>query len=447
MQNSNRQIAVALWMIVVFTIVQLVLLFVFGYTPYPDSNGYCLLAKDAVANNDIYPVREKLTELSFLWNVGAINAVVTSLKLFGSVTPLLILYSLMKGATALLLFLWVRNLTNERIALTTLVIYLLYPANYGESTSALSELPFMFFVTAALWLMSRKKLLACGLSIAIANWFRPMGLVYIVGLTLYFLFLYAAEKRDTLKLFLRKSSVMIVGFVLGLTIIGSLAYHRTGHFFYQAATGWMALMQYSWDNDSDTAPDSVLFAGGNPNIIVSEKPTDVMQKDSVWRSHFFLWLGQNKGEYLRQMPRKLLKTYISDNTTFCAFLPDKAKRKYMYEELSMESLCRDFPRFSPTQLLTLVNLCFYYVVIILSFLSVLSEVKRCLHRRYNQATATKKISSANLPTIFLCTIIPVVGTAVLLFFGHGESRFHQPFMPLFFTMTAVFVLGLRRGRA
>ena len=98
MQNSHHKIVIIL--IAVFTILQLIVLLVFGYTPYPDSNGYIELAKECIDRNDLYPMVSRLNDYYFLWNVGAINAVVFSLKMFNSVLPLLIVYCLMKGFTA-----------------------------------------------------------------------------------------------------------------------------------------------------------------------------------------------------------------------------------------------------------------------------------------------------------------------------------------------------------
>ena len=87
MQDSHRQLVIIL--IGLFTLFQLIILFIFGYTPYPDSNGYILLAQESVAHGEPYPIASKLNEYPFLWNIGAINAVAVSLALFHSVSPLL----------------------------------------------------------------------------------------------------------------------------------------------------------------------------------------------------------------------------------------------------------------------------------------------------------------------------------------------------------------------
>ena len=60
MQDSHRQIV--LMLIAVFTILQLVILVVFGYTPYPDSGGYLYFAQEALHYREPYPVTSLLND-------------------------------------------------------------------------------------------------------------------------------------------------------------------------------------------------------------------------------------------------------------------------------------------------------------------------------------------------------------------------------------------------
>lgn len=404
--SSPRRV---LCLVATFTVIQLLLIPLLGFTPYPDCNGYIALAQQSTDAGGPYPVASQMSQLAFLWNIGAVNMTQLSLWIFGSVTPLLILYALMKGTTAWMFYQVADRLAGAKIAFVALVIYLLYPANYGESTSLLSELPFMFFSMAALYAAMRHHPLMAGVLLAAANWFRPMALVFVV--VLIALYIVRQERRW------RRIATLMTGYVLTICVIGGINYLRTGRFFYQAATGWMALMQYSWDHDSDTAPDRALFVDGEPNVIPADCQYDVLQKDSVWRSHFFTWLGQNTGEYLLQMPEKLARTYVSDNTAICAFLPEKNEK--MYQHLSMETLWNAFPRLSAVQWLALVNLLFYYLLLVGAVIGLF----RC-------------VKSRHFDVAVLCVGVILVGTAVLLFFGHGESRFHIPFMPFFILLSA-----------
>lgn len=392
MQDSHRQIII---LIAIFTLLQLVVLVVFGYTPYPDSDGYQLLAQEALKYREPYPVKSLLNDYPFLWNIGSINIIAASFALFHSIVPVLVVYALMKGITAWMFHAITRQIYGTRIAFIALVVYIIYPANYGESTSLLSELPFMFFIMLGFYLTIVKDMpLFGGMILALGNWFRPMGIVFLAAMMIYLLYKW------------HKSLKLIIGYVAMISIIGCATMYRTGVFLYQAKTGWMALMDYS----SDHAPESM--------AVRDHTEWNVAQKDSAWQSLFIDWLKDHPTEYIKQMPTKLINTYVSDNVNMCTFIPDKTDKEYMYEEVSMHTLIKNFPSYSLVQWLTIVNLIIYLCIIITALCSLL------------YFSYTKYL----LPVSII-----VIGTLVLLIVGHGETRFHIPFMPFIIILSAIFL--------
>lgn len=397
MQDSHRQLTYIL--IAVFTLLQLVILAIFGYTPYPDSDGYQLLAQEAIEYGEPYPVSSLINDYPFLWNIGPINMTAASLALCHSITPLLVIYALMKGTTAWLFYAVTSKICGARTAFIALIIYIVYPANYGESTSLLSELPFMFFIMLGVYLsIVRNHSLLGGMMLAIANWFRPMAIVFLLAMIIYFLF----KWRKSLKLF--------IGYAVTIMIIGCTSMWRTGLFLYQAKTGWMALTDYSTNHSQQSME------------VRDNRDWNVSQKDSAWRSLFIDWLKDHPKEYIKQMPAKLVNTYISDNVNMCTFIPNKEEKEYMYEEVSMQTLIKNFPMFSTVQWLTIVNLAIYFLILISALLELF----------YFQRNTS----------ILPCSII-AIGTLLLLFVGHGEARFHQPFIPFFIMLTAIFINRIR----
>lgn len=400
MQGCHREIKA----IAAFTLLQLLVLCAFGYTPYPDSEGYIYLAKECIEAGKAYPV--DLHHIPFIWNIGAINAVYVSLKLFGSIAPLLVLYSLLKGITAWLLFRVCLELCSRRTADIFLLLYLLYPSNYGEGTSVNSELPFVFFIVLGLWLVvCWRRWFAGAAMMGVANWFRPMGLVFLLAT-----FVYAIIKEKRRK----AAALAFCGYLGMIVLIGGTTYLSKGHFTYQAKTGWMALLQYSTDEAG---------SGGELNTVPETMDADT--RNEVWRSRCLHWIAAHPAEYLRQMPKKLVNTYATDNTLMCAFLTGKASRPYLYSELSMNTLLHDFPRLSPVQWFTVYNLLYYYALLLLALVAVLTPSRR----------RTK---------LFLLSPI-LFGTALLLLAGHGESRFHIPFMPFIFMLAAMGAEQIKRS--
>jgi len=406
---------VALLICVAFTAAQLVILALFGYTPYPDSDGYWLLAEDSLRHGEPYPVVSKLHEMRFLWNIGAVQLPELSLFLFGSITPLLVVYSILKGFTAWLLYDITKNILKTSLisystfyaprstfhALIPLILYILYPANYGESTSLLSELPFTFFMMLAVCCFVRRKFFLSGILLAVGNWIRPFGLIFLSAFILVWIIESIIHKKgNSAPCSTLHAPRLLLSYLLTLALIGSINYARTGLFFYQATTGWMSLTEYGYSLQGKTIQ------------IEDADQYDILEKDAVWRKYFIRWIKENPKEYLREVPLKIARTYVSDNVNMCAFLPDKAERTYLYEELSMRSLKKDFPCYTAVQTLTVCNLAFYFLLWFLALAGCVTLIRR-----------------RNIRPLVLPLSVLVCGTAFLALAGHGETRFHIPFMP------------------
>lgn len=392
----NKKIVYAL---AAYTIIQFLILYFLGYTPYPDSQGYINIAQETLKyNNQFYPAREQLYTLPFLWNIGAINTTALSLLLTESITPLLIIYTLLKTSTILLTYIIAYRLFGKKTAIATIIMALIYPANYGEATSLLSEVPFVFFTLAAIYACIKGKNLMGGTLMGCAEYFRPFAIIFIMA----YILCNIKEWRQWTKMCIAYASVII--------FIGTCNYATKQQFIYKAKTGWMALAQYHWDNDPQHK--------GLPPMALTENHTlTYSEKDNAWRDMFLTWLKDNKKEYIKQIPVKIAKTYVSDNTTLCAMLPQKEKNStYMYETLAMENMISSFPHFSATQWLAAFNLLYYYTLLLLLLCS------------------TKYIKKLRLTFL-----IVIIGTIFIALVGHGETRFHIPFMP-FIIMAAAYTL-------
>lgn len=419
-----------IYIIALFTVVQLAVLMVFGYTPYPDSVGFEMLADESFSYGQPYPAREIMQEHPFIWNVGAVNLIELSLWIFGSSYPLLVVYAIVKGLSAWLLHTLAERLFNSKVALAALLLFVIYPANY-DCTSFHSELPFTFFMLLGTLLALKRQPLMGGGALAVGAYIRPMGICFLVAICVFLLLnrhKYGLNKHEHRlnkhKHWLRNIAASIVGYAAVVMIIGTLTYHRTGAFIYQAKTGWMALMQYSWDNNPHQDADRTLFAHGDP-MYADTLATNVIQRDSIWRRNFITWATHRPAEYLRQMPAKIVRTYASDNVNMCAFLDNKASRTYIYDDLDMESLIHDFPYSNAVQWATLLNLLYYYLLLAAFVAFLIATVRKRMFR------------ATSLPflIVFFCT-------GLLVTVGHGEARFHIPLMP-YIIMGAAWIICRR----
>ncbi len=377
------------YIIGIYTIIQVIILLGFGYTPYPDSQGYMTCAQESLNYGQFYPAKEELYTLPFLWNIGAINMVALSLKYFHSVIPTLIIYTLFKSGILLLIYLIARQCLNKKAAYLAILISVFYPANYGESTSLLSEIPFVFFALLGLYACMNKKYLAGGALLGCADYFRPIAIIFILA--------YIISNIKNYKGYLK----VCITYTILICSIGLCNYIAKGQFIYKAKTGWMALAQYHWSCETSHKGIEPMSVTDNHHLTYSEK-------DEVWKNMFFNWVRDHKMEYIKQIPVKVYKTYISDNVNMCAFLSQQDKKsQYMYDSISMASLFKAFPRYNFAQWLTLYNLIYYYTLMGIFLLN------------YKQT----RIKLSLTWSIF------VLGTIFIALAGHGEARFHIPFMP------------------
>lgn len=399
MKFLNPSKGLVLTIVFVFTILQLATIFIFKYTPYPDSNGYIILAKECIAAGEPYPIMDKSSALPFIWNVGAINLVALSLWITGSVLPLMVFYAFLKGFSAFLVYSICKMLFKPSTAFICLLLYVFYPANYGEATCVQSELPFTFFILLGVYLSLRQHSMVGGAFLCFANWIRPMGIVFLLSLLLF-----VCMKRKY-----RSCIHLIAGYAVVFLLIGSFTYARTGYFITQAKTGWMALLQYSVDH---SPYDDAYFTKADG--------LNAVQSDSLWRSNMIRWVQEYPSEYVKQMPHKFAATYVSDNVNLSAFLPNKEQRTYLYGELSILSLLHSFPNYTWVQWLTAYNLLYYYTLLFAFLVGCIILLRQ---RAYISL-------SLPLSVVFF-------GTMILLLVGHGEARFHGPLMPFILILSAV----------
>ena len=151
----------------------LIVLIVFGYTPTNDGEGYLELAQACLDEGSPYPTLSLLhnDSLPFIWNIGMVNFTALTLWLFQSVTPLLVLLCLLKALTAFLLARTTEELLRPDAfppaspssssflysgsPAIVLLLYMLYPNNWGQSTMLSSEIPADFLALFSIYLTVR----------------------------------------------------------------------------------------------------------------------------------------------------------------------------------------------------------------------------------------------------------------------------------------------------
>lgn len=418
-----------------FLAMLLCVLAIFGYTPTNDGEGYLDYARICLAEGQPYPTISHIYGQPYVWNLGIINAVALSLWLCSSLVPLLVVLSVMKALTALLIAKLAEHLFNHRTGRMALLLFMFYPNNWGQSTMLSSEIPMVFFALFGLWLLLRcfhlpvpsffRKwsdsryrftiLFLAGALLAVANWFRPVAMIYLAS-ALVFLLLF--DRRH----FLLTAVGVIAGYACIIAIIGTGSYLRTGYFLYQSDTMWFNMAEATYETDTRPHYGEDPFPPGTARYIDDMAHKTAIECSQIWRERSVEWLRQHPWQYLAKVPSRLYYTYQNDIDNISAFLSDKhdAAQNYVTLPLSELATKHNFSSLTAVQWLALLATACYLFLIVSAFFSTIWLL------------STRQFKSAFLPVF-----IVVAGSLALVLAVHGETRFKAPLIPFLFILASV----------
>lgn len=396
----------------------LAILAIFGYTPTNDGDGYIEFAQVCIQNNQSYPGIPSLKGYPFVWNIGAINLTALSLLLFHSIYPLLILMCCMKAATAYYISKIAQRLWNGKVGICACCLFVLYPNNWGQSTTILSETPMIFLAITAFYIaISKDKciwLFISGLLFGLANWVRPVAMVYMGTLILYYLFF---VKTSTIK----KCSSLCVGYLLFICVVGIHNYHKTGYFIYQAESLWFNMAESTYEKSVAPQYGTDPYPKGTARYIENMSKKTAIECNEIWKERSIAWLKEHPVQYLKKIPGRLLYMYYNDMDYIIAFSHQKDKAENNFLTLPYRNiLAGTLGKLSAVQYLALVNLFYYLLLLIFAICGGYLSLRKHEYRQ-----------------VFLPLMIILGGSLSLVLAIHGETRFKAPFMPFIFMLAAI----------
>lgn len=435
-----------------FTAALLVVLIAWGYTPTNDGEGYIESARQCLDQGQPYPTLATYRSEPFVWNVGFINLVELSLWLCGSLWPLLATLCLMKGATALFMALTANRLLGFKAALAALILFVAYPNNWGQSTMLASEIPSTFLAVAATYIVVRTSQSACaaptprrslrlsscgavsprlllllaGLILGLANWMRPTATIFLLSTALYIILTWRSHRTAAVAL-------LVAGYVLFITTVGTACHWRTGHFVYQARSYWFSMVDECYDQASP-APhwNQPVWPKGTPRYIDHREGMDCFDYERIWRQRSLDWLASHKLQYLSKLPARLYYMYRNDYDNLAAFIADKRNPAENYITLPFRNILHEASSLNAVQLLALIATLFYYALLLLAAAGTVATLRST--RRQSSCGAV----FPRLPLLLPLAIV-VGGTLALIAVMHGEPRFKDPLMPYLFLLAGAVV--------
>lgn len=292
-----------------------------------DWGHYISLARHCYEAGQWYPMESDIRHSNYIFAPGLVNLLILEARVAHGIWANRVLYVLMNAGLLLIVADTARRLFSWRTAWWTVIVYCLLYSNWFVSTSANSELPFVFLSMLGVWLVLRQSAdgstarvaascLVAGMLIGLANWIRPLGVLYLIVVALLLALLCARRVRWA------GIGFMLCGFAVVVAAIGLATKARTGHFVCQSTTGGFNLIMTANDKAFGGVDTRVWTDPTSTAYISNLKELNCFQRDSVWLSRSVEWIAAHPLRYARlyvkKMPVLMAEDSWSDQRVFPA---------------------------------------------------------------------------------------------------------------------------------
>ena len=295
---------------------------------------------------------------------------------------------------------------------------------WGEVVVARTELCFMAFALMSISFVMRRGwgyMLMAGLAFGVANWVRPLLVIYVPGM-LFYLFM----KRTSL----RRMAVFFAGIAIVIVLCGAGSYQRIGKFIYQAQT--MGINMLMGANDEADGSYMSVVKEGEPGYIQVEGRGGFTfdEYDVEFKNRAIAWILENPIDFLLLVPAKLFYFLATDTYGGTSFFDNAVETDNLAYILSLKDILlgRGERALALGDLVVIWSQLWYMVVFALYLLNILSGIKK----RYI-------LDMGMLHIIFILACGVTVMTV-------GGARYHMPYLPIFAIGAAV-QIDLLKGKS
>ena len=398
---------------------QIIMIIRFNGQQVSDGHWFTKKALFCAENGLWYPSAEHISSRYFSAN-GLINLMALLFRLGAGLRTIYVINALLVQV-----MLWSCVFIVYRVARSVgfccrfIVLFCLLNTMWGYVVIVNTEIMFnaLAFLGIAL-LFSEKRLasVACGLLLALANWVRPLGLIFLLGSLLVLVY-----RKKTVKHFVG----VIAGFCAVVAVIGCVSLRSGGYFVYQATTSGINLIQTANDDADGSYMDEV-FNEGKAGYIPEDQQKEMTFKDfdRVYRERGLDWIRQHPFKYLSQIPRKLFLLYATETYSGNAYFNNEvvtSGKEYIIDVVRKIMGRADEP-LAFGDILVVADQAWYSLIMVLALIGL---VRSLMNNKWRFL----------LPFVF----IAVMGTGVAMILISG-ARYHFPYLPIFI-MSAAFAIG------
>lgn len=385
--------------IALFMIIQIVLLIVFFKSPqFSDQVVHMRLATGAFNENSLYPTANNLYD-SYIVAPGLINFLIFQLKLLGTMDYNGVFQFAMNMAMLYEVYYIAKFFFSKTVGYIAAILYCLVYSNYLGILIWGTEIPFMFLGMTGLCLCLTTKwynVLIATVLFAIANTIRPLSILFIITIVIFFAFSKVNWKHYLL--------LFIPFFVLNFGY-GKFNETRMGYYVSKSTTGGTNLLQTANDyaDGTTTKGSKIIKLKESKYAYKNNKDKTVFEKDKMWHDAGIEWIKKNPGKYFKMFFYKVPYMYADDSW------PERLViRDYYYRKASSDN--KEKREYAISMFFKNIP---YYIVFILALFGVVAYRKDLYKNR-------KKAYISLLAYIIIGT-----GGTVLM---PVMARYHYPFL-------------------
>lgn len=385
--------------IALFMIIQIVLLIVFFKSPqFSDQVVHMRLATGAFNENSLYPTANNLYD-SYIVAPGLINFLIFQLKLLGTMDYNGVFQFAMNMAMLYEVYYIAKFFFSKTVGYIAAILYCLVYSNYLGILIWGTEIPFMFLGMTGLCLCLTTKwynVLIATVLFAIANTIRPLSILFIITIVIFFAFSKVNWKHYLL--------LFIPFFVLNFGY-GKFNETRMGYYVSKSTTGGTNLLQTANDyaDGTTTKGSKIIKLKESKYAYKNNKDKTVFEKDKMWHDAGIEWIKKNPGKYFKMFFYKVPYMYADDSW------PERLViRDYYYRKASSDN--KEKREYAISMIIKNIP---YYIVFILALFGVVAY-RRDLYKNRKKAYIS-----------LLAYIIIGTGGTVLM---PVMARYHYPFL-------------------
>lgn len=363
-KNADRKV----WCLFIFVIVLQIFILILAnpIQCMSDAVSYVRLAKYAAEVGSIYPTEKDIYSL-YLFAPGYVNWLTMFFSLGFQEKAALASNIFFNAMIYWEIYYIGVKFWHRRAAMVSVLLFSISITTYASMLCLLTEIMFTALAGLVICLSfsgNKKQMLIGGIILGLANWIRPLGIIYFVGI---FIMKYLQIAN------IRHMKMMLAGFIGTAFIIGSVTYIHCGYFAFQSSTLGVNLIGSANDYArGNTSTGFKILQKGEMGYIPNDSMT-FKEKDRYWRDLALKWIAEHPDKWLGLMPVKLARLHGVEVGFLDTFT---GKDGVIQNPNYIMNIVNDFPKLDMLQTITLYNLIIYYFVLLLFFISAVQVIKK-----------------------------------------------------------------------